>query len=265
MLSEATAAYFPAEKPLSTGSRLRLLFASFPFWLALRFAVLLICKRIFSPESSLNFSQTGEDAVIRSLLDEHQPGVYIDVGCHDPIKTSNTLSLYLHGWWGIAIDANESLMRRYRATRRRDIAVCAAVSDEEREMVFHEFDFELVNTLSDEVLDEWRSKWPERRQRVVTTRRLDSILAEYLPPRTEISLLSVDVEGHDLNVLRSIDLNRYRPKLIVVEIHHFQLADAAQHPLTRYLAEAEFQLIGYDGLNGYFLDHHSRRSGLLPR
>jgi FkbM family methyltransferase len=247
-------------------NRVRIFFESLPLSFALRFSVVYAVKRLLlNTAASINYSQTGEDAVVRSLLDETRPGVYVDVGCHDPIRSSNTLSLYLHGWRGVNIDANPRLIDRFRKVRRRDIAVCAAISDQQQTVVFHEFEDELVSTVSEEVLPEWESKWKKRGDRMVKTRTLDSVLVEHLPPETEIDLLSVDVEGHDLNVLRSVNLDVFRPKLIVVEMHHLQLRRVQENPLTRYLEERGFRQIGYDTLNGYFVDTRSQRTGLrLP-
>jgi FkbM family methyltransferase len=246
-------------------NRLALIFRSLPPVLALRFAVVYGTKRFFDASASINYSQTGEDAVIRSLLDETRQGIYVDVGCHDPVRSSNTLSLYLHGWHGVNIDANPRLIERFKATRLRDIAVCAAISDQEHDLVFHEFDDERVSTVSEEVLPEWQTKWKKRSERVVRTRTLDSVLQEHLEPGTEIDLLSVDVEGHDLNVLRSIDLEVFRPKLIVVEMHHLDLMRVCESPINRHLAQEGFRQIGYDTLNGYFTDTRGARPGLrLP-
>lgn len=257
---------FPAaENASSNSSRIALLFASLPFFTALKLALFFVLKRLLNPECSVNYSQTGEDAVVRALLNEYRPGFYIDVGCNDPIASSNTLSLYLHGWRGIVIDANARAIERFRKIRRRDIALCAAVSDEEKEMVFHEFDFDLVSTLSEEVLDEYRGKWSECGQRQVRTRTLNSLLQEHLPAQADIGLLSIDVEGHDLQVLRSIDLNRYRPTLILVEILHFDMRAAAGEPVVCHLAGFDYQLVAYDSLNAYFIDRRSPRAGLLPR
>lgn len=242
--------------------RIVLLFRSLPFLMALRYAIFYTLKKLLNSDASINYSQTGEDAIIRTLLHETQPGIYVDVGCHDPIRYSNTFSLYLHGWHGVNIDANPRLIERFKAVRRRDIAVCAAISDQESEVVFHEFEDELVSTLSADALPEWEGKWKKRGERVVKTRTLNSVLKETLQAGTEIDLLSVDVEGHDLNVLRSMDLDAFRPKLIVVEMHHLQLNRTEQSPIIRYLEDRGFIQIGYDTLNGYFADTRSKRAGL---
>jgi FkbM family methyltransferase len=246
-------------------NRLALFFRSLPPVLALRMATVYAVKRLANADSSINYSQTGEDAIIRSLLDESRPGIYVDVGCHDPIRSSNTLSLYLHGWHGVNIDANPDLIARFRATRLRDSAVCAAISDLEQHVTFHEFEDQLVSTLSQDILPEWQGKWKKRGERVVRTRTLDSVLREHLEPGAEIDLLSVDVEGHDLNVLRSINLHEFRPKLIVVEMHHLDMGLARNHPVTGHLDAQGFRQIAYDSLNGYFVDTQRVRTGLrLP-
>ena len=229
---------------------------------ALRFSIVYGVKRLLNQDASINYSQTGEDALIRSLLDETRPGFYVDVGCHDPIRSSNTLSLYMHGWRGVNVDANPDLIRRFQAVRLRDVAVCAAVSDQECGMLFHEFENPLVSTLASDALAEWETKWKKRGERLVQTRRLDSILEEHLPPDTEIDLLSIDVEGYDLNVLKSVNLDIYRPKLIIIEMHHFDPTRCGDNDIARYLGERAFRLVGYDSLNGYFVDAKGPRAGL---
>ena len=49
-------------------------------------------------------------------------------------------------------------------------------------------------------------------------RTLDEILTEARAP-SPIDLLSVDVEGHELDVLRGFDFARWRPRLILLEDH----------------------------------------------
>jgi FkbM family methyltransferase len=230
--------------------KVRLIFKSFPFFTAFKLVLFLTARRLLNPSASVSYAQTGEDVIIRTLLGP-TPGFYVDVGCHDPFTYSNTLLLYLDGWRGLNIDANPRMIERF-AARARDLAVCAAVSDEEREMVFYEFDAEAVNTLSSHVLDEWKTNWHLKSERTVRTRTLDALIAENCPGAS-IDLLSVDVEGHCLNVLRSIDLDVHRPRLIVVEIHGLDVRRALEDEVVRYLADKRYRLLAYATMNGYFV------------
>ena len=48
-------------------------------------------------------------------------------------------------------------------------------------------------------------------------RKLDTILATHEPSLKKIDILAIDVEGWELNVMRGLTLNRYRPKVIILE------------------------------------------------
>jgi hypothetical protein len=46
---------------------------------------------------------------------------------------------------------------------------------------------------------------------------LGAILSKHLPPETEIDFISIDVEGTEIEVLRGMNLSRFRPRVIVIE------------------------------------------------
>lgn len=80
----------------------------------------------------------------------------------------------------------------------------------------------------------------------VPVRTLDDILGEANAPRA-IDFVSIDVEGHEVSVLRGFDLARWRPRLILIEDH---LASLAIH---RHLTGAGYRLIRRTGLNGWYV------------
>ena len=86
----------------------------------------------------------------------------------------------------------------------------------------------------------------------VTT--VSEILDEYSPDIFP-DLLSVDVEGLDLEVLASIDYKRSAPKLICVEANSVQ----ERHSLTEFLESNEYALYFRAGANLFFL-----RTEFLP-
>ncbi len=68
---------------------------------------------------------------------------------------------------------------------------------------------------------------------------------------TRLDILMVDTEGHDLMVLRQIDLVQWRPALVIYEHHHLDAASRseAQHKFI----EAEYRLFE-EGLDTWCLD-----------
>ena len=70
------------------------------------------------------------------------------------------------------------------------------------------------------------------------------------PARFE--LLNVDVEGLDLEVLRSLDFARFRPKMIVVEILGYDLENFKADAIFELLSAKGYRLTGYTHMNAIF-------------
>jgi hypothetical protein len=77
----------------------------------------------------------------------------------------------------------------------------------------------------------------------VRVERLDRILEQHLPAGQSIDFLSVDVEGFDLQVLRSNDWARFRPAFVLAEALEFRLEQAAAHPLHLLMHGHGYELV----------------------
>lgn len=184
------------------------------------------------------FSQFGEDAVLQAWFisrawqnshDKHIPyfqnpkiekGFYVDVGAFSPIRYSNTYWFYKRGWRGINIDATPGSMIGFNRIRPRDINIEVAISDQQDEFILFKFPRDGINTLSAKYAQEYEKRFDQKPIQIrIKTRRLDRILDEYLPENQSINFLTIDVEGYDLNVLRSNNWKKYHPELVIVEFH----------------------------------------------
>jgi FkbM family methyltransferase len=210
-----------------------------------------LVRRAFGQHSRLSYAQVGEDMILNWFFPSNE-GFYVEVGCNHPKAYSNTFNLYKKGWRGICIDANESLIREYKRYRKEDISICAAISDREQEVVFTEFDDTLISSLDVAHVANWIEMRPVKCERILTTRTLDNVLHGFNPPN-DFDLLSIDVEGHDYEVLLSINLNRYRPKLILIEMHGFDISNPDVNKTYSYLVSMNYRMVGYLIMNGYFV------------
>jgi len=52
----------------------------------------------------MTYSQCGQDIFVLSLLDRCKGGVFVDVGCQQPLEINNTFLLEERGWSGISLD-----------------------------------------------------------------------------------------------------------------------------------------------------------------
>jgi len=80
----------------------------------------------------------------------------------------------------------------------------------------------------------------------VPIRTLDGILEEAKAP-AGFDFLSIDVEGHEIEVLRGFDIGRWRPRLILIEDH---VGDLAKH---RFLKSAGYRLVRRYENNGWYV------------
>lgn len=178
-------------------------------------------KRKLNPASEFaitSYSQEGEDIVLRRFLDEATPGFYVDVGCHHPYRFSNTYYYYRRGWCGINIDADPSLIDEFNKRRPRDINLAVGVGTKDH-LTFYVFNERAINTFDAKLAKE-RSKingYKIIEEKTIEVIPLREILERHLPKDQSIDFMSVDVEGKDLEVIKSNDWKKFRPKFILVE------------------------------------------------
>jgi FkbM family methyltransferase len=200
-------------------------------------------------QSRVSFSQFGEDLIIKHLLEStsSKQMTYVDVGCYDPIYLSNTYFFYKLGWHGLVIDANPKVINRYSSARPRDMAVNAFVCESIGFVDFSVFQADMFSTLSSiasKVPDKWRKC--EQRLRIPSA-TLNSII-EHSNVR-DFSLLNIDAEGSDLNVLKSLDLLVYQPAVICCEDH---AENWHTSETFLYLDSFDYHLCGRAGLSSLY-------------
>ena len=228
-----------------------------------RFLSFLSCW-LFDIKARETFSVFGEDLFLRDLLSaklspNKSPGFFVDVGCHHPTEGNNSYFFYARGWRGINLDGNADLIALYHKQRPRDISLCTLVSDQEREVDFYLMG--VVSSMDATFMTENKEQWDysKTKKLKLRTQTLTHILDQHLPKNQPIDFLSVDVEGHDLQVLQSLDFSRYLPSIIVVELFFARsIEDAKQHPITYHLTAQGYQLV-YFSLISAFFEHQSHR------
>jgi len=195
---------------------------------------------VSDPNLSFSYSQEGEDILLDEMfLDKGgQPGFYVDVGAHHPIRFSNTYAFYLRGWCGINIDASPGSMEPFRHHRQRDVNLEVGIGEENGQATFFMYDEPALNTFDPERVAYLDRVSPNRvrETRTVPIRRLSDVLAEHCPAGQAIDFLTIDTEGLDLSVIASNDWQRFRARVVLVEDHHadlLKLADSAACRLMR--------------------------------
>ena len=207
-------------------------------------------------------SQFGEDVVLNDWLDKHaKDGFYVDVGCYHPSKFSNTCFLHKRGWKGINIDMDAIKIKCFNLARPHDTNVNAAVSDTPGTVTVYNFSRYGLGSTIDPIVAK-NTPMPVYSKTEVETKPLTGIIDASEFKGRQIDLLTIDAEGHDFNVIRSLDMARYKPKILLTETHLTDLHQILELPMHIYLEQQGYHLFNWVGFtliyaqaeNGLFKD-----------
>ena len=170
------------------------------------------------------FGQFETDKYIEEYFPSGHIGNCIEVGAVDGVDLSNTLRFELMGWGCLCIEPQTGPGYFDDLVLNRKNAINFAIASENRDDVpFNVVSFNDVpaNAISGLEIDERLIKQhlylnPKIKKTTVDTRRLDWCINEFFQTE-KIDFISIDVEGTELDVLNSFDVNKYGTELIVVE------------------------------------------------
>jgi len=207
----------------------------------------LLRKTWLTRHTRRHYSQFGEDVVLNDWLDKQvRDGFYVDVGCYHPTKFSNTAFLYKRGWRGINIDMDAIKVKCFEMARPDDTNINAAVSDNQETVTVYNFSrYGLGSTIDPEVVK--NTPMPVLSKTEIETRTLTDIIDDSEFRDRQIDLLTIDAEGHDFNVIRSLDMDRYRPKILLTETHLTDIHQILDLPMHRHLESEGYRLLNWVG------------------
>jgi FkbM family methyltransferase len=219
-------------------------------------------KNIIAPGYSISFSQVGEDIIIRTLLCQiEKPGklTWLDIGAHHPTNLSNTALFYREGKRGINIEANPLLIQRFYKNRKRDINLNIAIADKSGTMDFYIMDAPALSTLSAEEAHRYEKLGVKIIDKIsVKTMTVAEVIDKFCD-NIFPDFLSLDAEGYDLEILKTINYEKCSPNIICVENipcdtklkNYF---DSMQiNELSKFLISKDYSIIAFTLINTIFV------------
>lgn len=194
---------------------------------------------------------------LEEIYQAHLPphGRFVEVGAFDGITVSNTVMLAESGWAGLYVEAHPSFAhecQKNHAGRLGIQVVNTAVSDHEGEA-----NLWVIGECSTLVWDQNAIDWGgnvDNKIKVPTT-TLDALLLKHKwEPRFE--LLVIDVEQHELAVLRGFNLRHWLPKMVIIEAHEKDkvfFRNFKAQPITEFFEKVSYRKIYADHINTIFL------------
>ena len=178
-------------------------------------------------------------------------GYFVDVGANDPEDGSQTFHLERDGWTGVLIEPQPALAERLRKRRKATVfaVACSSPANSGHVLPLH-----VAGKMSS--LDRRQMAPGAVPQATVDVpiRTLDEILSEARAPMP-IDFLSIDVEGHEIEVLSGFDFARWQPRLVLLEDN---VADRAK---LSFMRKAGYRLIRHVGFNGWYVPANTAGTG----
>ena len=179
------------------------------------------------------YGQRETDKYIETYFPNKTDGNCVEVGVSDGKRGSNTLLFEERGWDTLCIDPIPEHVEQAKVVRKQ-VLECAC-SNYNGYDYFTSYDIGVNNIKSSlsslstdaRLLETHKDIINSTDTFMVRVKRLTSILDEENWPK-EIDFISVDTEGTEIDVLRGLDLGKYKVKLLVVE-NNFEDSEIAEY------------------------------------
>jgi FkbM family methyltransferase len=166
------------------------------------------------------YSQAGEDAVLSFLFADKKINKvsYLDIGTSKPDICNNTFLFYIKGNRGVCVEADKTLVPYIQKLRPHDKVINAGVAvSDKAEADFYIFDISSISTFDKDEAERRQGHGTYKIKEVVTVplTSINNIIKQNF--ETFPDFLSIDIEGLDLEVLKSLDFDKFPIPVICVE------------------------------------------------
>ncbi len=196
------------------------------FWFLMPAPEKNFLKFIKSHSLKKSHSQLFQDFLPLYFLNNRTQGFFVEVGVGDGVSNSNSYVLEKHfGWSGILVEPNSFFLKSIKQNRNASFVNLAAgakdgtaetlVSTDNGEYSYISNDYVGTGIRRESILDQ-----------SVVTKTLCSILRELKAPKI-IDMLSIDVEGYELEVLKGIDFTEQIFQVVCIE-HNYNAIKRAE-------------------------------------
>jgi FkbM family methyltransferase len=213
--------------------------------------------------TQFSYAQEGEDLIVQNILREigiKGPITYMDVGAWDPIIYSNTYLFYRAGGHGVLVEPNPAKTGRLERVRPRDRTLNVGVGTTPQRTTA---DFYLIGGPSRGVLNTFSKEEADTIVRggggehfiekvvQLPLENINTIMERELGKAP--NFLSIDTEGMDLEILKTMDFERFRPDVICVETAKLP-TNAVEVEILRLLESKRYSARGATYFNTIFVD-----------
>jgi FkbM family methyltransferase len=174
----------------------------------------------------------GEFGIMRKLVGDDWPKVFVDVGANNGFYGSNSFPFVARGWRSVLIEPHPRAFERLQklhAGKKRTTCLNIACAEKEGEFPLYLSkgdDTSRATLCTDDSPMFQRVRSTD--YKMVRVERLETVLKAH-GIAEDFGILSIDAEGMDYEVLLGLDLERWHPRLIVTEDYSPKMQIKAKH------------------------------------
>lgn len=220
-------------------------------------------KKIEDELKENSYSQAGEDKIVQFIFDyinKKQALVsYLDIGCNHYRKLNNTYSLYQKGHRGVLVEANPGFIEELREKRPGDVVLNMGVAGHSADsMKFYITNADGLNSFDLNSIQEAKKKleWLQVEKEVnVPVLTMEDIINQYCGKTPDI--VSIDVEGLEIDILTGLDFDEHRPKAFIIETINYSTKlqiNAKREDIMEFMHTKGYEEYAFTGVNSIFID-----------
>jgi FkbM family methyltransferase len=171
-----------------------------------------------------SYAQAYEDVIIDGLIQavltkrKYLNLIFFEIGANHPVATSASYLLKKkYNVHTVLVEANPDLIPALKKHRPDDTVIHAAVTNQKIDMVlFSRCPDNEISSLNESFVKAWKDGTITDKLYVPAISINQLIQRFYIYGAADM-ILSIDIEGHDYEVLTDLDFERFRPLIIIVE------------------------------------------------
>lgn len=220
-----------------------------------------IIVKIWGANFNISFSQTGEDIIMLFIFNSFKIKkiTYLDIGTNHPFNLNNTYLFYLLGLNGVCVEPDPSLFEKIKKNRKRDVCINVGIGiGNQKEGQFYLMSNSVFNTFSEE---EARKLEFNKDASIIKTINMplnsinDIINSNF---STCPDIISLDVEGIDLQILQELNFSKYRPKVFCIETISYSsnLNGTKAEGILELMKQNNYRIFADTYINTIFVDNN---------